>query len=228
MNRASIESQLKFRFNDEQWLTQALTHPSIDHKTKTNRQYERLEFLGDALLELVVSKELFTLFPKASEGELTQLRASIVSREHLAELADKLGWGEQLIMSPHLKQAGGSKTRSILANTFESVIGAVFMDSNYQAARRVSLHLLQRSLQQVSQRGLVLNPKVELLELLQSKSTDQVRYEEEPLGEQSPPRFCARVYWGDKLLGEGEGSSKKAAQNAAAADALQKKAWEQS
>ncbi len=225
MNKVFIEKQLNYRFADEQWLLQALTHPSIDHQTKTNRQYERLEFLGDALLELVVSRELFTLFPKANEGELTQLRASLVSREHLASLADKLGWGEQLTMSPHLKDAGGAKTRSILANTFETVLGAVLMDSSYQVARRVSLHLLKDSLTQTSKRGLVLNPKVELLELLQSMSPELVQYEESALGELGTGPFRSRVSWGARLMGEGEGHSKKAAQNAAAADALTKKLW---
>ncbi len=227
MNKATIEQQLAYTFTDDQWLIQSLTHPSIDHKSKTNRQYERLEFLGDALLELVVSRELFTLFPKANEGELTRLRSALVSREHLASLAAELGWGDQLIMSPHLKEAGGTKTLSILANTFESIIGAVLMDSNYQAARRVSLRLLENSIQAISTQGMTQNPKVELLELLQSMSPERVRYEEVAQGELGAGPFRSTVYWGDRPMGEGEGVSKKSAQNAAASDALKKQAWKQ-
>ncbi len=225
MNKAIIERQLSYTFTDDQWLLQALTHPSIDNKSKTNRQYERLEFLGDALLELVVSRELFTLFPKANEGELTRLRSALVSREHLASLAMELDWGNQLHMNPHLKQSGGAKTLSILANTFETVIGAVLMDSNYQAARRVALKLLDKSIHQVATQGMTENPKVKLLELLQSLRPGRVRYEEIALGEQDMGPFRSSVYWDETLMGQGEGHSKKSAQNAAADDALKKKLW---
>ncbi len=227
MNRSLLEEQLGYSFSDEQWLLQALTHPSVDNKVQTNRAYERLEFLGDALLELVVSRELFSLFPKANEGELTQLRAAVVSREHLATLAEKLCWGEQIRMSPHLRELGGAGLRSILANTFESIIGAVLMDSQYKVARRVALRLLENSLQNLEKnKGLQKNPKVELLELLQSMNTQLlVTYKEEALGENGTAPFLSRVYWGTENVGEGQGSSKKAAQNAAAADALQRKPW---
>ncbi len=228
MNRSLLEEQLGYSFTDEQWLHQALTHPSVDNKAKTNRAYERLEFLGDALLELVVSRELFSLFPKASEGELTQLRAAVVSREHLATLAEKLCWGDQIRMSPHLREVGGAGLRSILANTFESIIGAVLMDSQYKVARRVALHLLKNSLQSLGEnQSIKKNPKVELLELLQSLNTQLlVSYKEEALGDNGTAPFLSRVYWGTDIVGEGQGGSKKAAQNAAAADALQRKVWE--
>ena len=170
MDRAAVEESLNYVFTDE-----ALTHPSSDQKRSTNLNYERLEYLGDAVLELVVSRELFTRYPKADEGLLTKMRSAIVSRAHLSELCAKLGWGEQLTMSPQLEKSGGRTALSVLANTFESVIGAVMMDSNYNAARKVSLHLLEASLD-VAHTLISINYKGELLEKLQSINGQGPKY----------------------------------------------------
>ncbi len=225
MQKETIEATLGYTFTDESWLQQALTHPSADQKKSTNLAYERLEYLGDAVLELVVSRELFTRFPKASEGQLTQLRSGIVSRQHLAGLCRALGWGQQLIMSPQLEKSGGRETLSILANTFESVIGAVMMDSNYNAARKVSLKLLGESIER-AQDFAVGNSKGRLLELLQAIDNQAPTYSVESIsGEENGP-FCARAWWNGLELGCAEGTSKHKAEVAAAADALQRRVWE--
>ncbi len=227
MDLMKVESVLAYEFTDEQWLQQALTHPSVDQKKRTNLNYERLEYLGDAVLELVVSRELFSLYPKASEGQLTQMRASIVSRSNLALLAADLGWGEQLQLSPQLEADGGRSKSSILANTFESVIGGVMMDSNYNAARKVCLHLLQKSLEEVGALTSELsNPKGALIELLQSINNEHPTYEAVALGCLGTAPFEARVYWNGLELGQGQGPSKHKAQMAAAAEALKAKRWE--
>lgn len=223
MDRAVVEQSLQYTFTDEQWLSQALTHPSTDQKRSTNLNYERLEYLGDAVLELVVSRELFTRYPKADEGMLTKMRSAIVSRAHLAELCEKLGWGEQLTMSPQLEKAGGRTAVSVLANTFESVIGAVMMDSNYNAARKVSLHLLEASLN-VAHTLISINYKGELLEKLQAINGQGPKYSIELVDAQKPGGpFVARVFWNDMELGCAEGQSKHKAEMAAAAVALEKK-----
>lgn len=223
MDRAVVEQSLQYTFTDEQWLNQALTHPSTDQKRSTNLNYERLEYLGDAVLELVVSRELFTRYPKADEGLLTKMRSAIVSRAHLAELCATLGWGEQLIMSPQLEKTGGRSAVSVLANTFESVIGAVMMDSNYNAARKVSLHLLENSLN-VAHTLISINYKGELLEALQAIDGKGPRYVVELVDEQKPGGpFLARVFWNEMELGCAEGQSKHKAEMAAAAVALEKK-----
>ncbi len=224
MQKEPIEASLGYTFTDESWLRQALTHPSSDQKKSTNLAYERLEYLGDAVLELVVSRELFSRFPKADEGRLTQLRSGIVSRQHLAGLCRELGWGQQLTMSPQLEKSGGRETQSILANTFESVIGAVMMDSNYNAARKVSLRLLAASLDKV-ERFSTVNHKGKLLELLQALNGEAPTYTVESLsGEENGP-FLAHAWWKGADIGSAEGSSKHKAEMAAAAKALELELW---
>ncbi len=225
MQKEPIEASLGYTFSDESWLRQALTHPSIDQKKSTNLAYERLEYLGDAVLELVVSRELFSRFPQADEGRLTQMRSAIVSRQHLAGLCRELGWGEQLAMSPQLEKSGGRETLSILANTFESVIGAVMMDSNYNAARKVSLRLLGSSLDRVESVTSAVNSKGKLLELLQAVNGQAPTYTVESIsGEENGP-FRARAWWNGLELGVAEGRSKHKAEVAAAADALEHHLW---
>lgn len=226
MQRDVVEKSLGYVFTDESWLKQAFTHPSSDQKRSTNLAYERLEFLGDAVLELVVSRELFSRFPKADEGHLTKMRAAIVSRQHLAGICEQLGWGEQLVLSPQLEKSGGRKTLSILANTFESVIGAVMMDSNYNAARKVSLALLEKSLDE-AQNLIEVNSKGCLLETLQAINCQGPEYDVKPVSPEQPAGpFTARVLWNGMELGCGQGSSKRRAQIAAAAQALQLRLWE--
>ena len=226
MDRAVVEKSLDYVFTDEVWLKQALTHPSSDQKRSTNLNYERLEFLGDAVLELVVSRELFTRYPKADEGELTKMRSAIVSRAHLSGLAARLGWGEQLTLSPQLEANGGRKALSILANTFESVIGAVMMDSNYNAARKVTLMLMQESLDK-AHTLISVNYKGELLERLQSINNEGPKYVIELVDEQKPAGpFRARVFWCGREIGCAEGQSKHKAEVAAAAKALEQKLFE--
>ena len=227
MQREALEQSLGYVFTDESWLKQAFTHPSSDQKRSTNLAYERLEFLGDAVLELVVSRELFSRFPKADEGLLTKMRAAIVSRQHLASICERLGWGEHLIMSPQLAKNGGRKALSILANTFESVIGAVMMDSNYNAARKVSLALLAESLDN-AQNLLEVNSKGCLLETLQAINCEGPEYIVELVNPEQPAGpFNATVHWNGMELGHGEGPSKRRAQIAAAANAMELRLWEQ-
>ena len=225
MQREVLEKSLGYVFTDEVWLKQALTHPSVDQKKSTNLAYERLEFLGDAVLELVVSRELFTLYPKADEGLLTKMRAGIVSRQHLAHLCVELGWIDQLEMSPQLENTGGRNTLSVQANTFESVIGAVMMDSNYNAARKVSLQLLRDSLDK-AESFVQVNSKGALLEALQAVDGCGPVYRVELVdaAKQAGP-FRAYALWHELEVGVGEGPSKHKAEMSAAADALQKKLW---
>lgn len=224
MDKAFMEASLGYTFTDEVWLQQALTHPSFDQKRSTNLAYERLEYLGDAVLELAVSRELFTLFPKADEGLLTKMRAAVVSRQHLAGLCEKLGWAQHLNMSEQFAKNGGRETLSVMANTFESVIGAVMMDSNYNAARKVCLVLLADSLKQ-AESLISVNSKGRLLEVLQAVNNVGPSYETEALGNAESGPFRATVVWEGRTLGSGEGSSKHKAQMAAAADALEKRLW---
>lgn len=223
MQKELIEKKLGYQFRQSKWLEQAFTHPSSNKDLSTNLAYERLEYLGDAVLELVVSAKLFEQYPEADEGVLTKMRAGIVSRRHLAQLAEQLGWGKQLIMSAQLERSGGRSTLSILANTFESIIGAVMIDAGYEEARRVSLKLLETSLSN-AQNLLSGNPKGELQEILQAiDSTGPVYSVEQEPG--IPPAFEAKAYWHEVEIGRGRAGSKHKAEIAAAADALRLKRY---
>lgn len=227
MNTERIEESLGYKFTDIVWLRQALTHPSSSHNRAVGIAYERLEYLGDAVLELVVSRELFTRYPKADEGLLTKMRSGIVSRKHLAELCRELGWAEELDMSSQLESTGGRTALSVMANTFESVIGAVMMDSQYNAARKVSLRLLEPSLEK-AESYVEGNFKGELLEALQAVDNHGPTYVVELVNPDSPAGpFRARAYWHEMEIGCGEGTSKNKAQMAAAAQALRNRPWEQ-
>lgn len=227
MNREAVEKSLGYVFTDAAWLEQALTHPSSDQKRSTNLAYERLEYLGDAVLELVVSREMFALYPKADEGLLTKMRSAVVSRQHLSELCAALGWGEELVMNAQLEKNGGRKQLSILANTFESVIGAVMMDSNYNAARKVSLALLSPSIAR-AESMIDVNYKGSLLETLQAVNNEGPKYDVQPVNPEQADvgPFIARVLWNGRELGSAEGASKHKAQMAAAKAALQARLWE--
>lgn len=223
-----MEKSLGYVFTDVTWLEQALTHPSLDQKASTRLAYERLEYLGDAVLELVVSREMFTLYPKADEGLLTKMRSAVVSRQNLSKVCAALGWCEHLDMSATFEKNGGRTQFSVMANTFESVIGAVMMDSNYNAARKVSLALLGESIAKAE--GMIdVNTKGCLLETLQAINNEGPKYDVRPVnpekGEDVGP-FIARVLWNGRELGTAEGASKHKAQMAAAKVALEARLWE--
>lgn len=227
MDCAAVEKTLGYVFTDVTWLEQALTHPSTDQGTRSRLAYERLEYLGDAVLELVVSREMFTLYPKADEGLLTKMRSAVVSRQHLSEVCARLGWGEHLTMNAQLEKSGGRTQMSVLANTFESVIGAVMMDSNYNAARKVSLALLAPSIAK-AETMIDVNTKGLLLETLQAVNNEGPKYEVEPLNPELADvgPFVAHVFWNGMELGSAQGSSKHKAQMAAAKAALEARLWE--
>lgn len=226
-DREAMEKSLGYVFTDVSWLEQALTHPSFDQKVSTRLAYERLEYLGDAVLELVVSREMFTLYPKADEGLLTKMRSAVVSRQHLSERCAQLGWCEHLVMGQAFEKNGGRTQFSVMANTFESVIGAVMMDSNYNAARKVALALLRDSIAKAE--GMIdVNTKGMLLETLQAINTEGPKYDVRPVNPEKEDvgPFIARVLWNGMELGSAEGASKHKAQMAAAKAALQARLWE--
>lgn len=164
MNRARAElcRRLGYTFADPALLERALTHRS--HGSKN---YERLEFLGDSVLNIAVSTELYDRFPDLTEGELTRLRASLVKKEALAELARALGMGECLALGGGEMKSGGFDRDSILADSLEAVFGAVYRDSGFQAARALIERLYQPSLARLDPRAIPKDAKTRLQEHLQ-------------------------------------------------------------
>lgn len=222
-----LEARLRYKFRNPLLLAEALTHPSLGHETQRHHfDNQRLEFLGDAVLQLVFTEYLFEQFPEAAEGMLTKTRARLVSREGLKALAEELDLGRFMMLGRGEEAAGGRERPSLLSDAFEALIGAIYLDSDYITARRVVLHASRTHVRQVHEGFQDLNPKGELQEILQSLSPTSPRYV--IIGQSGPEhdkRFNAEVHWCGLWLGAGDGRSKKEAEVAAARDALARRVW---
>jgi ribonuclease III len=218
----ALQVRLGWRFHDLQWLRLALTHPSVAHGEEDNLQHnQRLEFLGDAVLSLILTKQLYEQFPAFGEGPLTKARAQLVNRPALAVQARRLQLGESLIMSPGEAASGGRARQSALADVFEALVGAIFMDGGLEAARAFVLRCFQESWGEFAALPKIDNPKGELQELLQARSPAAPRYQVTSFSGPDHDRLfeCAVQYQGEEL-GRGRGKSKKAAESQAALAAL--------
>ncbi len=157
-------TQLAVTFNDSALLQQALTHRSA-----ASVNNERLEYLGDAILSFVIAEALFSHFPQAKEGKLSRLRASLVKGVTLAEIARELDLGEVLILGPGELKSGGYRRESILADTVEAILGAVYLDSGLEVVKSLILKLFDERLNSIDVNEIVKDPKTRLQELLQSR-----------------------------------------------------------
>ena len=224
----SIEERLGYQFKDPSLLEVALSHPSLSSEIRpAPPDNQRLEFLGDAVLELAVTDYLYQLHPYFQEGVLTKLRASVVSKPALATTAVRLEVGKELKMSNGEEGSGGRKRASNLADAMESLFGAVYLDAGFKEARDIILRILKPELDQLDPETAQGNSKGELQEILQKISPESPSYH--ITGEDGPPHsrtFVASVRWMGNELGTGEGQSKKSAETAAATRALKLKLWE--
>ncbi len=214
---------MRVRFGDHELLTRALTHRSFAYEAglEAYDTNERLEFLGDAVLDLVVSDYLFLNYPELSEGELTRARARLVNTGTLARVAARAEIGPLVRLSRDEKADGGEAKPSILADTLEAIIGAVFLDRGLLQSRELVMRLLADEMAEVLTGASTSDPKTELQELVVQNQGEFPLYEIE---EEGPPHarvFHSRVYVGSMLMGRGSGRSKKEAEQAAAAEALQ-------
>jgi len=200
----------------------ALTHPSVAHEQSAPIQTnQRLEFLGDAVLQLVLTRELYQKFPAVGEGLLTKARAQLVNRRSLAEQARQLGLGQHLIVSRGEEQSGGRERLSSLADTFEALLGAVFLDGGFEAAREFILREFVTSFGELSVIPTLDNPKGELQEFLQASSSEAPRYHVvSATGPDHDRVFECTVHHQGVELARGQGKSKKAAESEAALAAL--------
>jgi ribonuclease-3 len=222
-----LEQRIKYKFRNSLFLAEALTHPSLGHETQRHHfDNQRLEFLGDAVLQLIFTEYLFDHFPNLGEGYLTKIRARIVSREGLRTLAERIGIGKYLMMGRGEEASGGRERASTLSDAFEALIGAMYLDSDFVTVRRIVLTEARELLEELEIDPPDTNPKGRLQELLQSISPVSPTY---PIVDQSGPehqkRFVAKIVWDGRELGSGEGRSKKEAETAAARDALARELW---
>lgn len=160
----ALYKQLQIEFNQHDLFEQALTHRSADAKNN-----ERLEYLGDAILSFVIAEELFNRFPQVKEGKLSRLRASLVKGETLAEIARELKLGEVVILGAGELKSGGFRRESILADTFEALLGALYLDSGLELTKTLIHRLYQERLENIDVTETVKDPKTRLQELLQSR-----------------------------------------------------------
>lgn len=218
-----VES-LKKQFSDKSLFDQALTHRSWVNEHKGERtSNERLEFLGDAVLEFIVSKELFDKFPNKEEGYLTALRANLVNTISLADLALKLDLGPSIYLSKGEEDGGGRTNTSLLADTVEAIIGATYIDRGVDAAEEFILDNLLTDLKKRAALPLK-DPKSSLQEYVQSQSLPAPKYQVvEESGPDHSKKFIIEVLVNGESWARGEGRSKSTAEQDAAGQALSKK-----
>ncbi|MBV8981620.1 MAG: ribonuclease III [Acidimicrobiia bacterium] len=215
-----LARRLGRRFTDDALLTLALAHRSWCAETPGAESNERLEFLGDAVLGLVVTDHLFRTFPTLAEGELAKVRASVVNAGVLADLAADLGIGEALALGKGEAASGGREKPSILSDAMEAVIGAVYLDGGWSAAHTLVLSLLEDRIAEAATGPGGQDYKTRLQELAAQRLDTLPRYDVRESGPDHAKRFFATVFIGEEECGTGEGRSKKQAEQAAA-----QKAW---
>lgn len=217
-----LQGKIGYHFQNEALLQQALTHSSFANERKINKinNYERLEFLGDAVLELVSSEFLYKENEDMPEGQLTRLRASMVCEPALAYCARDIDLNTYILLGKGEEATGGRKRDSIISDVMEAVIGAIFLDGGIGDAEKFINRFV---LSDLEDKILFMDSKTLLQEEIQKNNTAQLRYE--LIGETGPDhdkQFSVEAYLDDKLIGSGVGRTKKAAEQAAAYEALKR------
>ncbi|TAN58715.1 ribonuclease III [Patescibacteria group bacterium] len=228
---SALEKKLGAVFNNKDFLRQSLVHRSyINENPKFSLGHnERLEFLGDAVLELVVTEYLFVKYPNSPEGDMTNFRASLVNANKLSEIAGEIGLEPFLYLSKGESKDKHSKARQyILANALEAVIGAIYLDQGKDAVERFIKERILTKIDYIIQHKLYLDPKSRFQEMAQEKAGVTPNYKvHKEEGPDHAKIFSIGVYLGNELVVEGKGSSKQEAQIEAAEKALKVKRWEE-
>jgi ribonuclease-3 len=226
---SGLEKAIGLVFDDKKLLKQAVVHRSYlnEHPGFEVSHNERLEFLGDAVLEIIVTENLFFSFPETPEGDLTNWRASLVNAIMLASVAEKLGVEKYLYLSKGESKDSNSKARQyILANALEAIIGAIYLDQGMRGAKKFIKEQILSRLDYILSNQLYLDPKSKFQEKAQEKFKITPHYK--ILSEAGPDHakiFEVGLYLGEELVARGKGSSKQEAQVDAAAKGLKKKDW---
>lgn len=224
----AIEQLIGTVFTDKMNILSAITHRSYlnEHREAKQEHNERLEFLGDAVLELVVTDFLFTKYPSKPEGELTAIRAALVNTVSLSDASTKLGINDHLLMSKGEAKDTGRARQYILANAFEALIGALYVDQSYEVAKGFIAHHLFEKTEEIVEKRLWQDPKSRFQELAQEHASITPTYE--TLGQEGPDHdrvFTVGVYLRHELIAEGKGRAKQEAEQAAAEKAIEAKEW---
>lgn len=218
--RANLKAKLGVSFRDPGLFEVALTHRSFAYENDVVETNERLEFLGDAILNLCVTDLLYKRFPDLLEGDLAKLRASLVSEPALAAVAADLGLGDAVQLGRGERLSGGTRKPSIMADALEAVLGAIYVDGGIQTIRKVVRNLFGDLIEDAAGKEIPKDSKTRLQELVTRKHGILPRYRVTGFGPDHEKRFRAEVFVNEKFEGRGEGRSKKEAEQAAAAHAL--------
>ena len=220
-NISRFEDTIKYTFENKIYILEALTHSSYSNENKDYKFNERLEFLGDSVLSIVISDYLFKKEKNLPEGELTKLRANIVCEESLSEVAAQINLGEFLLLGKGEEATGGRERISILADALEAVIAAIYLDGGLEEAKRFIFEYMEQIIENSIKGKIFRDYKTYLQEILQSKGEQNIWYKLiEEKGPDHNKRFVMEVGVNDEVLGVGEGKSKKDAEQLAAKSAL--------
>ena len=222
MNFTEFENKIGYTFRNKDLLHEALSHSSYANENKHHGRHsnERLEFLGDSVLSIVVSEHLFTHFKHLPEGELTKIRASLVCEKALFEFSKKIDLGQHLLLGKGEENSGGRERPSIVSDAFEAVIAAIFLDGGMEAAEKYVLSFIPKNLDANSAKALQ-DYKTMLQEIIQRNPEERVEYVlADQIGPDHDRKFVVNVCLNSNVIGTGEGHSKKQAEQAAAKEAL--------
>ena len=223
-----LEKKLGIHFNNKELLTQAFAHRSYLNENPNFKldHNERLEFLGDAVMELIVTAHLYKDFPEKTEGDLTNWRAALVNAKMLTTVAEELGFNNFLLLSRGEEKEGGKARAYILANTFEALLGALYLDSGFDPCDEFLKNNLLSRLPEIIKDGSYKDSKSKFQEQSQEKVSITPNYKViKETGPDHQKKFIVGVYLNDELVAEGEGSSKQEAEDASAKEALKVKNW---
>lgn len=224
----AIEAKIGVVFKDKALLRQAFTHRSYlnENRNLGLEHNERLEFLGDAVLELVVTDFLFKRHPKKPEGELTAFRSALVNSTILAQISSDLGYNDFLLLSRGEAKDTGRARQYILANTFESVVGAMYLDQGYKVCEEFINRVLTPSIKEIEDKRLWIDAKSFFQECAQEKLGTTPSYKTiKEHGPDHDKEFVVALFVGETKIAEGRGKSKQEAEQSAARNGLEKKGW---
>ncbi|KKW36407.1 MAG: Ribonuclease 3 [Candidatus Giovannonibacteria bacterium GW2011_GWA2_53_7] len=228
MDFSTFENKIDYAFKNKTLLRQAFTHRSYlnENRSAGIEHNERLEFLGDAVLELVVTEFLFEKYPDKAEGDLTSYRAALVNTTSISDAAVKLGMNDFLLLSRGESRDTGRARQIILANAFEALIGAIYLDAGYRDAKKFIAEQLFHKTEKIVESRLWQDAKSRFQELAQEKEGFTPSYDViSQTGPDHDKRFLVGVYVGKERVATGEGRSKQEAEQQAAQKALENRGW---
>ncbi len=219
----SFESKIGYIFKDKSLLSLALTHTSYANEAKRNKNHnERLEFLGDSVLSIIVSEYLYTNFSDMPEGELSKTRAALVCEKSLAGFAREIDLGDYLLLGRGEAANGGKERDSILSDAFEAVIAAMYLDGGIEPAKKFVLDFISKNVDKDNFSSPFVDYKTELQEIIQQNKEEKVEYVVvDESGPAHDKRFVVEVHLNSNVIGRGTGKSKKHAEQLAAKEALE-------